>query len=127
MKCVKSWFKASVECATGCGCRCAELALSLSYLHRGSASTVVELFDGDSEENVDSLVKGQRNKSASINLVSGDDSASESSSDNYENEGSEEEEESGSDDSELELKGRYESYFGNSRDYSYLHEGWESD
>ena len=134
VQCVKVWFKTSVECATGCGCRCAELALSLSYLQRQRASAAaVEVYD---EDDVDEEKKDEKETADDEGFVaktgrrvsSDESSASDSYSDSdYEKEDNDEQDESASDDSELELKGRYHSYFGGARDDSYLHEGWESD
>ena len=62
VSCVKNWFKSSVECATGCSCRCAELALSMTYRHRMTAvkSNVFDRNDEseeDEDENTQTLLR----------------------------------------------------------------------
>ena len=88
VSCVKNWFKSSVECATGCSCRCAELALSMTYRHRMTAvkSNVFDRND-ESEEDEDENTSDS-SSSQSKSVESEESSASDSYSDSYSDSGS---------------------------------------
>lgn len=118
---IKKWFKTSVECATGCGCRCAELALSQRYLQRQRASTAaVEAFADDDDEYADDTDKGIGVVQAARRVADEDES---SASDSYSDSDYDDDE---SDDGP---KGRYQSYLDLAASRDYLHEGygWDSD
>ena len=121
--CLKHWFKSSVECATGCGCRCAELAVNMLYRQRtATARSTVYDSDDEGEEEEEEEMKEMRKKrrrtaqthsSCSKSVQSDDSSASDSYSDSDSDVGGD-----GDGDGELRGRGgngsfdRYQAYFG---------------
>ena len=78
--CMKAWFSSSVECATGCGCRCAELSVNLRHNKAfGSAQGTGKVDNLGNEEDKDLTIMSSDSESS-------EESESDSDYDSYSDE-----------------------------------------